>query len=82
MDRIGFPLVRVTWIDAASSDDWIDLDDVVHTCPTIVTVGHLIAEWDEGITLAMNYDAENESVAMTLNIPNHWIEDLRELKLV
>lgn len=81
VNRIDFPLVKVTWIDACSSEAWVDPTETDFECPTISTVGFLIEESEQHIVLAMNYDQQNKNVSMTMSIPNFWIESVQELYL-
>lgn len=79
MDRIGYPLVKVTWFDAESSDEWEDLHGVDRACRPIVTVGHLIEDCEEHIVVAMSLDWHNQKCSMVKTIPNFWIEEVQEL---
>ena len=79
MERIGFPLVKVVWIDAESSDEWEDIEGVDRHCKEIITIGHLIEDSELHLVLAMNLDLYNDCCSMTMTIPNHWIEAIEEL---
>jgi hypothetical protein len=79
MDSINYPLVYVVWKDAVSCDAWIDAD-AEHRLTTIHTVGFIIAEDQESITLCMNLDMENGNVSMTMTIPLAWIESMDYLE--
>jgi hypothetical protein len=79
MDSINYPLVYVVWKDAVSSYAWIDATEEFKLT-TIHTVGFMIAEDDESITLTMNLDMDNSAVSMTMTIPLAWIESMDYLE--
>ena len=74
-----YPQVRVVWLDAESHDEWIDIADINSECKEIVTLGHLIEDYEDQLVLAMNYDSENASVSMTMTLPNHWVVSIEYL---
>lgn len=47
-----FPLVRITWDDAASNNGWVDFPPPPLEPQTVVTVGFLIQEDDRYIQVA------------------------------
>jgi len=79
MDK-QFPIVKVTWIDAESSDEWEDIVGPKRACKQITTVGFLIEDSDHGLALAMQIDPFNEKCSMVMTLPNHWVEEIIELK--
>lgn len=79
MDSINYPLVYVVWKDAVSSDAWRDTTEEFKLT-TIHTVGFMITEDDESITLTMNLDMDNAAVSMTMTIPLAWIESMDYLE--
>ena len=82
MERIGFPLVRVVWIDAESRDDWENIEGVDRSCKEVITIGHLIEDTNDYMALAMNLDLHNDACSMVMTIPNHWVESVDELQIV
>lgn len=81
MDRIGFPLVKVVWTDAESSDGWEDIRGIDRRCHEIITIGHLIEDTEDHVVIAMNLDIHNDKCSMVMVIPNFWIEDITELSV-
>lgn len=73
-----YPVVKVTWYDAESHDEWEDIEDTNRKIRPIETVGFLIDETDDEIVLAQNYDPSNQKVSMVMVIPNWWIEEFTE----
>jgi hypothetical protein len=82
MDSIGFPLVKVVWFDAESTDDWEDIIGIDRSLRPIISVGHMIEEHEDRIVIAMSIDNYNEKCSMVKTIPMFWIEDLDFLKVV
>ena len=76
---IGFPFVKVTWLDAESSDDWEDIKGPNRELRPIISIGHMIEEYDDRIVIAMSIDNYNERCSMVKTIPSFWIEDLEFL---
>ena len=63
-------LVLVEWIDAESDDRWLDLSDLENEpLPIIKTVGFIVRETKDVLTLAMNYDEKNEKISCLMSIP-------------
>lgn len=63
--------VLVRWTDAASAAGWEDLE-LVLVKPfdlTVESVGFLIRDTDEFITLALSYSVDPEQVNGTITIP-------------
>ena len=61
--------VKVTWKDACSHDEWVNIEDVDQKTPTINTTGWLIIENDDCLVVALSYDRDNEKVSQTITIP-------------
>lgn len=80
MESKNYPLVLVKWYDAESHDDWEDISKVSRECKLIETVGFIVADDNNGLTLAMNHDRVNEMVSMIMCLPNHWIESVEYLE--
>ena len=78
-DLKEYPVVRVVWYDAESSDDWQDVEGINRTVRPIRTVGYLIEETDDHIVVAQNHDPHNGKISMIMTIPNVWIDIFEEL---
>jgi len=79
MKNEKYPIVRVTWYDAQSHDEWVDIKDAIKSTSKIYSVGYLIHDGEREITIAQNYDVPNDSVSMTIAILNSWVEELEYL---
>ena len=73
--------VFVEWMDAESIDAWTSLSEVDHTLAAVHTIGYLIAETEDSITVASNLDTKNESASCIMKIPMGMIIDIRELQV-
>jgi hypothetical protein len=80
MDKKTFRLVKVTWIDATSSDPWTDLDGVLEYPPhEISSVGYLVSRTKEKIVLAANLDHVSNDVSCCMIIPKGCIKKIEDL---
>lgn len=77
-----YPIIRITWRDATGVDEgWLDLEDVLkQNLSTIHTVGMLIADTDEYVTIALSYDEDNKNIAGYLTIPRVCITTIEHLQ--
>lgn len=73
-------VVRVTWKDATSVDEWTSAEEISPECHTIETVGILVAESEEILTVALNHDVSGNSYSCYINIPKAWIVSRRKLR--
>lgn len=70
VDWTEYPLVKVTWNDAASDQSWRDpsnYDDVQFY--RVDTVGFLIRKNEKWVVLAGSRSRTNDRVSLTLEIP-------------
>lgn len=64
----------VEWIDACSDHkEWIEADKVDVKIPTIYSIGFLLKETSDALTLVMNRDVENDQVSCVMLIPKKFI---------
>lgn len=80
-EHIGMNIIYVEWLDAVSHDEWIHLDEADLNTVLIKSVGFLVSDTKESITLALNYDTINNNISCYINIPNKWIKSKRLIKL-
>lgn len=71
-------IIRLLWLDATSTDEWTPAHEITGECHTIETVGLLVVENDECITLALNHDPEADSYSCFISIPKAWILNRKE----
>jgi hypothetical protein len=72
--------LKVEWRDAASTDEWTKLVDIDHELSSITTVGILIGETDETLTIGLSYDHDSESFSNFIRIPKAWIKSRKKLR--
>ena len=71
---LKFTILYVIWNDAVSFDDWTDITEISTELAEIHTVGFLVSETQEVLSMALNYDKDNEGVSCMINIPKKWIK--------
>lgn len=59
----------ILWEDAASKDAWVEADDFETSCPLIESMGFLVEENENAVSLALNNDQENKSFSCIIVIP-------------
>lgn len=73
-------LVQITWIDAIGGDGWTtekelkEQELIIHN-----SVGYVVMEDDDKVTITMSYDKDHESLGAWLCIPRRYIVEMREL---
>lgn len=72
--------VLIEWLDAESIDDWTPAPEIDHTVATVYTVGWLVAESLETVTVALNHDKKNEAHSCIMKIPKGMIVQMRVVK--
>lgn len=77
--KIGSP-VLVDWVDTASYDRWIKPQDVNHTMEVCHTLGWVISETEDVLTVAADWGQESQSVSGLMFIPK--VAILRRRRLV
>lgn len=73
--------VLMRWRDAVSVDEWTDLVNIDPECHLIETVGHLIYENEDSITVALSIDPEREAASNFINVPKPWIEFRQDFRV-
>lgn len=61
-----YPMVRVEWVDACSSPDWVEHRKIRHQAMPSVSVGLLIRETDEHLSLAGIVNRSHVSDVVTI----------------
>ena len=75
---MDYKLVKVNWIDSAQSPGWIYKDDLKDFNMQIKSVGYLVKETDESITLVAHIG--EDSLCSPLQIPKIAIKSQEEIK--
>ena len=76
--RLGTPIL-VDWVDSASYDRWIKPRDLDHTIEVCHTVGWIVAETEDVLTVAADWGQESQSVSGVMFIPKAAILKRRRL---
>ncbi len=71
---VKYPLASVLWRDSASDGSWSDPRDVQRRPSLCLTVGFVVSEGDDHVTLAASVGlSEAEEVANTTCIPRECV---------
>lgn len=74
--------VKVTWVDAESTTEWISVDDLKD--PTIVhTLGYLTKETTDTYFISASVYGDEKgklTVGDTIAIPKAWVKEIFEIK--
>ena len=73
-----FKLVRVRFYDAQSSDEWEDIEKKVKF-PIVESVGYLIPQNENCVSLVPTIDRVNEKACGRMDIPRGAIQDIHIL---
>lgn len=66
-------MLSVHWRDATSVDEWTFPVDIEHRCNIIHSVGILVNETKDLITLALNHDTDSSALSCFIVIPKVWL---------
>ena len=77
-----FPLAMVTWYDAISTDDWTHIDDVKTKAALCYSAGLLVNFDQDGVTLSLNYDTQNENLSCFMTIPLGMVVSIQPLTAI
>jgi len=73
-----YPIVEVRWLDALELGGWTEHKDVTNKPMPSRTVGYLIREADDALTVAGLVNANH--VALAVTIPRGMVTSVRYLK--
>lgn len=75
-------LVYCLWKDAVSIDPWTHVDEIEPTYHLITTVGSLIKESEESVTIGLNHDMNSDNWSCFIHIPRSMIVDFHFVKAI
>lgn len=75
-------IIYIEWNDAMSCDNWTQTSEIKPELALIISVGILIAENKEVITIALNHDSTNSQHSCIMNIPKAWIKTKKVIKTI
>jgi len=73
-------LVKVDWIDSETHMGWESAAEFMDKLNTVTTVGYLVYENEEQITIASSYDPEAEHYNSVIRIPKVCVTNREEIK--
>ena len=73
-------IVVIDWVDSVRAFDWTLMEDVDEKPVNCTSVGFLLKETDDYVTIAQNYGLEPEQVCNLITIPKCSIRNIREIK--
>lgn len=82
--RIFKPLTMllVEWVDATSTDEWTDLEELKAYKPHIVkSVGWLLLDDNKNLYMTLNLDDNSNNASCSIVIPKSCIKKIKELHI-
>lgn len=73
-------VAAIEWLDAVSQDPWHEQSDIDLKPALIKSVGTVFEHTLTHITLAANYDSENDSYSCMICVPNGMVQNIKRLK--
>lgn len=73
-------IVVIDWVDSVRSFDWTLMEDVDEKSLNCISVGFLLKETDNHVTIAQNYGLKPEQVCNLITIPKCSINNIRILE--
>lgn len=74
------PVYFILWRDAVSEDEWKDFDSIKPHIHLIETIGRLVNESEDVVTLALNRDTITENHSCIMHIPRECIVEMKKIK--
>ena len=72
-------VVVIDWVDSVRAFDWTLLEEVDEKSLDCISVGFLLKETDNYVTIAQNYGIKPEQVCNIITIPKCSIKNIREI---
>jgi hypothetical protein len=73
-------IIYIEWNDALSVEGWVNKTEMIGELALIKSVGFLVKESDEIITICVNFDETNDNYSCIMNIPKKWIKTKKIIK--
>lgn len=73
-------IVVIDWVDSVRASDWVLMEDVNEKPVNCTSIGFLLKETDDYVTIAQNYGLEPEQICNLITIPKFSIRNIREIK--
>lgn len=81
MAVLSFDLVLVEWMDSRRGEGWVRLDELAGTVMKCQSVGWVISQDKESLTLAGHLGKDPDQCCGDLTIPQRAINSIRKLKV-
>ena len=72
--------VIIDWVDSVRASDWTYTEDIDGKTMNCISIGFLLKETDDSVTIAQNYGLNPEQVCNLMTIPKCSIRNVREIK--
>ena len=74
-------IVKVNWLDSNSNGGWHDITSAKHIRPSLcITIGYVIDEADDYITIASSLAVINDSVSDVMCIPKFAVSSIETIR--
>ena len=73
-------IVFIEWVDSVRASDWTYVEDVDEKPMDCISVGFLIEETNDSVTIAQNYGLKPEQVCNLMTIPKRSSVGIKEMK--
>ena len=79
MNKVEKNIIVIEWVDSVRAFDWTLLEDVDEKSLDCISVGFLLKEMDNCVTIAQNYGIKPEQVCNIITIPKCSIKNIRKI---
>ena len=79
MEVVNKEIVIIEWVDSVRASDWTYVEDVDEKPMDCISVGFLMKETDDSVTIAQNYGLKPEQVCNIMTIPKCSIKGIRKI---
>lgn len=76
--KYPFPLVEILWKDAQTGHGWEHADDITVEIPTVITVGFLVKENEDGLVIASSVGTDRHNNAR-ITVPKGMVVSRKDL---
>lgn len=80
MEVVNKDIVIIEWVDSVRASDWAYVEDVDEKPMDCISVGFLLKETEDSVTIAQNYGLKPEQVCNLMTIPKRSIRSIKEIK--
>lgn len=77
---VGIKRLEILWLDAHADNTWTDIKDIDSKMEPTYSIGVLISESKDGLTVCCTFDPSTKSVNAVMTIPKSCIIRRRFIK--